>query len=154
MDLPPLIQIAIREKLWDSKSPRDLKDSLLTQGLNEELARQAKWSIDEFEYADTNQTSQGRFAVTPSGSLNPFSTVGKCFGEKCTLETTNDFIKSVGLYSECSALPEPLTLYFLDGPDLSDEYYKDLFRDLQILEKIAPLIEANVLLLGNPRHGY
>ncbi|GEM_PF-6209439 len=73
---------------------------------------------------------------------------------KCTLETTNDFIKSVGLYSECSALAEPLTLYFLDGPDLSDEYYKDLFRDLQILGKIAPLIEANVLLLGNPRHGY
>jgi|GEM_PF-4633322 len=86
MDLPPLIQIAIREKLWDSESPRDLKDSLLRQGLNEELARQAKWSIDEFEYADTNQTSQGRFAVTPSGSLNPFSTVGKCFGENVLLK--------------------------------------------------------------------
>src|SRR5258705_3987822 len=141
MNLPPLIQIAIEEQLWNCRSPRQLREIMVAQGLGDEFSRQARWSIDEFDYAESGGTPDG-FAVTPAGSLNPFSTVGKCLGEKCTAETTNDFIKTVGLYTEFTVLPDPISPYFLEGSQLRDLGYLHFFRQLQILEKVASFIES------------
>jgi hypothetical protein len=153
MNLPPLIQIAIEEKLWSCESPQKLKDKIVSEGLDKECSRQARWSMETFEYADFQEGTSTGFGVTPTGSLNPFSVVGKCSGESCLAQSTNDFIKTVGLYTEFSILPDPISVYFL-STNLTAKNYLDLFLDLKTLEKVAPLIESNVLRLGRPVHDY
>jgi hypothetical protein len=104
MELPPLIQIALKEKLWRQKSVRDLKEAVTSGGLDKEFSDQALWSVEEFEYADEGP-HHGGLGVTPTGSLDPFSGTGKCFGEKCTAETVNDFLKSVGSIQNALLFP-------------------------------------------------
>lgn len=153
MEFPPVLQIIIDERLYDCDSPRTLKDKLSAHDLDKELSHQADWTIEHFQYVDKLRGTAG-LTVTPSGSLDPFSPVGKCFAESCTMETTDVFIKSVGLYTEQSALSDPLTSYFVEDRIRTDEYYDKLFRSLKIFHRLLPLIRSEVILFASPIHRY
>ncbi len=153
MDLPPIIKIALEERLWETNNPQDLKKRLILEGLDKEFSNQADWSISEFRYFDEPDNNAG-FVVTPSGSLNPFSTVAKCFAESCTVEATDDFIKSVGLYSERAVISDPLTGHFVEGHEQNDYCYEGMLRSINILKKLEPLINSGVLLLAKPVRRY
>jgi hypothetical protein len=153
MDLPPLIKIAIEERLWESQSPQALKDKLIREGLDSEFSAQADWTIAQFPYVGEPDSDAG-FVVIPSGSLNPFSPVAKCFAESCTAEATDDFIKSVGLYSERAVISDPLTSHFVEGHERTDYCYESVFRSVKILKKLEPLISSGVLLLATPVRRY
>ena len=151
MDLPPVVQIVVDEELWKIQSPQELKKRFERDGLGNELVRQAEWTVDEFGYAAELDKHPG-IPVVPSGSLNPFSPIGKCFSEACTLEATEDFIKSVGLYTEQSVVSDPLTEHFLENHEHTEYCYEHIWRSVKILEKLRPLLEAKVLSLANPIH--
>ena len=92
MVLPPVMQIAFDEELWSSNSPQELKQRIMADGLKDEFERQGAWSLEEYEYVDSHVLNQGEissapaFSVTPTGTLNPFSPVGKCFSQHCVGE--------------------------------------------------------------------
>lgn len=151
MDLPPVVRVAIDEELWRIKTPQELKIRLDNDGLTPELTRQAEWSVNEFEYVAGLDNRSG-IPVVPSGSLNPCSPIGKCFTETCTLEATEDFIKSVGLYTEQAVVPDPLTAHFLHDHLHTEYCYDHLWRSVKVIEKLKPLLEAQVLLMAHPIH--
>ncbi|HEX6187451.1 MAG TPA: hypothetical protein VFZ40_05190 [Pyrinomonadaceae bacterium] len=155
MELPPLIRLAIDEELWKAQSVRELKHDLTKGGLQEELQAQAEWTNENFAYVDQKERfGDSQYRVSPSGTLNPFTKAIKCFGESCTHRATDDFIKSVGLYSEAAILPDPLTGLFAFESFSNDHIYEDLLRKLRVLRKVVPLIESGVLTFGTPTLRY
>jgi hypothetical protein len=160
MELPPVMRIACDEKLWTSDSPHALKRRIISGGLLEELTRQAMWSLDEHAYVDAKHLSAAarsdrvEFCVVPSATLNPFSPVGKCLSPACAPQASNDFVKTVGLYTEVAVIPDPLTAFFMSESDRDDEEFVILFRHLKVLEEIQPLFEAGVLRVATPVHSY
>lgn len=161
MTLPPVMQIIFDEELWSAASSQALKQKLMKGGLYKELARQGRWSLEEYEYVDASRRSTSGgvangtvFGVTPSGTLNPFSPVGKCFSQGCVEAITDEFIKTVGLYTEVAFLTDPLTTFFTTESERDDEEFAVLFRHLKVLERIAPLFQAQVLRVATPVHSY
>ena len=155
-ELPPLIQIAFDEELWNCASPEALRETLSNDGLGEELSRQARWSVNEFSYVDSRDKalSPSSFIVSPSASLNPFSKVGKCIGESCRTEATSQFMRTAGVYSDVAVLPDPITRHFVNE-SISDAWdYLSLFNDLRTLRQLAPLINSQVIRFSSPQHSY
>lgn len=154
MELPPVIQIALDEELWNVESPQELRDVLIGQGLGEELSRQATWTLENFQYIDDREggdfSGKVDYSFSPSGTLNPFSQYGKCETESCMAESTNDFIKSVGLYSEVAALPDPLSGLLAYDSISEAETNERLLRKLKVLGKVAPLVRSGLLKFGTP----
>lgn len=160
MELPPVIRIAIDEELSTSDSPKALKETILGNGLFNELRRQAEWSLNEHDYVDAakrlrslRRSNTAEFGVVASATLNPFSPAGKCFASGCMDQASEAFIKTVGLYTETAVIPDPLTTFFTSD-SLDDEGFEVLFRHLKILENIRPLFEAGVLRFATPIHRY
>jgi hypothetical protein len=153
--IPPVIQIIFDEEFWRFTSPQELKAQLVSRGILKELQVQAEWTVDNFVFDDMEESAEtGDFVVTPSGSLNPFSRVGKCGAETCRAELADDFIKSVGLYSERAIVPDPITTFFTEEKLLSDRDFNALYNDLKVLHQLKPLIESGVLRLGSPYRKY
>lgn len=127
---------------------------MIGQGLGEELSRQATWTLENFQYIDDREggdfCGKGDYSFSPSGTLNPFSHYGKCEAESCMAESTNDFIKSVGLYSEIAALPDPLSGLLAYDSISEAETNERLLRKLKVLGKVAPLVRSGLLKFGTP----
>ena len=155
MELPPAVKIILDEKLGKGMSPKTLKEAIARRGLEKELRAQANWSVDHFLFADSGDVlATGVFGVTPTGALNPFSPVGKCQQPDCVAQSTDDFIKTVGLYSDFAVVPDPITRYFVGEDSLPDGAYGDLLRDLYVLGQVSPLVKAGVLQFGKPIRYY
>lgn len=156
-DLPPAVQIAVDEKLWDFRSGPELERHLRSRGLIAELRRQARWSRSGFEYADRREDEAPRssdLVVTPSGTLNPFSPVAKCSSPSCRARAAADFIQSVALYSDVAYLPDPLSSPFSDPKKLSGDKAEYLQHRLETLRTVYPLIQAGIVRLASPFRAY
>jgi len=151
MEIPPVIKIALEERLGSYRSARELREAMISADLETELTNQSEWTRDHFEYVDSvDATETTHFTIAPSGALNPFSYVAKCVGESCTVKSVGQFVKAVGLYSETAVIPDPIGAYFQQGKKLKEAHYDVLFRQFRILEQIRPLVESKVLLFGDP----
>lgn len=151
IDFPPVVQILSNVDILSIENAYDLASKFKSEGLFHELKRQAEWSIKEFIYADKKASfKHGNFSFTPSGSLDPFSPLGKCSREACLIESTDDFINTIGLYTDIAYLTDPFTgVFFRESAD-SDVHFDDLFNKLIILKKLLPMINAGILQFRTP----
>lgn len=152
IDIPPALKIAIDERLWRSESASDLRHLLASSGLGKELAAQASWSLEQFTYADSAPSSgDAGSGVTVASVLNPLSSAGKCSNEACRLRAVDDFMQTVALYCDFGIIPDSLTVYFALPDRLHDSGdYDSLFRDLQVLRRLVPLIREGIVRFGSP----
>lgn len=155
-ELPPAIQIAVDERLWDFRSGPELERHLRSRGLIAELRRQARWSRRGFEYADRKDAElpTSDLVVTPSGSLNPFSPVAKCSSPGCRAKATADFLQSVALYSDVAYLPDPLSSPFADPTRLAGDKANYIQHRLETLHTVFPLVQAGIIRLASPFRAY
>ena len=151
-ELPPAIRIAAEEQLWRFEDPAALERYMRSRGLIAELRRQAAWSLSKFPYADRGESavSPSSLVLTPSATLNPFSPVGKCSDPACIARTATDFAQTVALYSEIAFIPDPLSRLLADRSKLTGQKAAELAEQLQVLQKVMPLLEAGVLQLCKP----
>ena len=144
-DLPPALQLVASEKLWAAESPDDVKKRLENSGLRKELARQAQWTLERYNYTPPDQ---GGFVASPSGSLNPFSKAFKCGTRSCRLQSAEDFVKTVALYVDHVVAPDPFTSVFA-GEKIN---YFDLFSLLSVYRYILPIVQEGIFTFTSPVH--
>lgn len=146
-ELPPVLQLAASEKLWAAESPEDLKRRLDSSGLRRELARQAEWTLKEYQYLPPGEDG---FVALPSGSLNPFSTAFKCSSLSCLLQSAEDFVKTIALYVDRLIVPDPFT-GLLAREDLD---YDHLFSLLSVYRYALPLVGEGIFTFVSPVQHY
>lgn len=155
MELPPTIQIAFNEKLCEATAPSQLADVVRSVGLGPELTRQAEWTEKHFAYGTVAQADNPvGFMVAPSSSLNPFSPLGKCRHLPCLIRSTQEFIRTVGIYADVAFLPDPLSPLFSAPGSLDDNRLASVHTALRILGQLEPLVHAGVVRFVSPYHHY
>ena len=145
-DLPPSIRLLLEENIpIPEQAPRTVYE-LLGHDLVHELQRQARWTLDHFDYA-----VKGTAATLPTGALNPFSGVAKCSAHRgCVEESAAHFVQTAGLYSDVVLLPDELT-HILAGHDPKALVWsQQAFRAVTVLKAIAPLIRAGLVRFAPP----
>jgi hypothetical protein len=153
-DLPPVIQIVLDEQLSRFSSSRELAAKIAASDLDKELQRQALWSAEQFAY-DANAAAglPVGFSVAPSISLNPFASTAKCGSTACRAKSNEDFVKTVGLYTDVAFLPDPLTPMLVQN-GVKASHSKEFYEAVKTLQYIMPLVQAGVIRFITPFHHY
>lgn len=142
MNLPPVVQVILRERLYDAQSLSDL-DTRLNRGLGKELERQAAWTASHFKYP--SNLGADVFATTPLASLNPLSTFPRCTHDVCAAERIDTFARMVALYSDHTVVADPFTHVFSADHFHQPEHVFHLVKALKVL---APFLNAEILQFG------
>ncbi|MFN7982429.1 MAG: hypothetical protein U0Q11_11270 [Vicinamibacterales bacterium] len=145
-EIPPVIRLIESEDLLQAGSPSQLESKLKRSGATKELRRQAEWTVSHHEY---RVDAGAGFVVAPSGSLNPFSNSFKCSSLECRLHATDNFVKTLALFTDEVIVPDPVT-----GAFMQDEIdHVRLFKTLAVYRRLQPLVNAGVLSFASPvRH--
>jgi hypothetical protein len=141
MDIPPVVRLLRDENLLNEHSRARLRRRLQA-GLFDELHARAEKSFVKYVYADHFQQPAGRrLVVTPSGALNPF-TRGEPWNARM-------FMGCIALYADRVYVPDVFTRRFLHREGNWEEGLGELMRDLGILRRLLPLIDAGIVRFSN-----
>lgn len=154
-NLPPVIQILKEEKILDLDRPEDLMNKLLDSGLVKDLSIQAEWSCGNFCYIDEQELKfHGDFSITPSSSMSPFHSRGKCCHERCFDDFVDKFAKIIGLYVDRVILADTFTDYFLGENEFPLEFCVDFSNQIRALKRLLPFIDKGIISFANPSQAY
>jgi len=152
VELPPSIELVLREIDIGYASPYEFVDSLIKTGLAKDLYQQADFTRTRWQYADQKDQRRGVFKLCPGGTVNPFDKWGKCIDPACSDAYARRFARTVGLYAEQIVVADPLTPMILNfeeevlapaaGPMM-------LFSTSIKLKRLEPLLRAGVILFGS-----
>ena len=149
IELPPTVELLLSESA-QSISSRDELERKFRGGFLKELQAQAQFSLDKWEYAETqHESSIGKLVVVPSGVLNPFTHMQKCANKLCRIDNAQVFARSVGLYSDRVLVPDIFTSAVLHSDD-AKHASENLFEELCVLNELLPLLRAGVLRFSRP----
>lgn len=112
-----------------------------------ELKRQGEWAVHNYDYPTGERVG---FLACPSGSLNPFSGVGKCGALPCRMKSADEYVKTVALYTDSAQVPDPLTGAFASDDKVN---VAQLHSQLAVLKHLLPLVDAGVIRFASPRLG-
>lgn len=150
MDLPPTIELLLTEDLEAMSSSTQLSSSLGVD-FAKEVHRQAEWTRSQFRYG---QPEAGGFVTAPAGLLNPLSDVGKPRSVRERVHSyTDEFARSVALYSDVVVLPDIATVLFAEYSDHITHHdcghVDDIFSAIIALRRLEPFIRAGVIRFAN-----
>ena len=153
--LPPVIQILRDEGILNLQSDQDFISRLTDPGLIKDLSKQSEWTLNNFKYADNQQSSSlGEFHVIPTGSMNPFSPIGKCSNPTCHIPYVDNFIKTIGLYTDKAYIVDPITTLF-QHTDYSDISHLLNFKNcISTLKTLLSLVDAGIINFISPVRRY
>lgn len=141
LDLPPVIGLLISEKLHEVDTPQALARRLTDHGLVKDLTDQASRTFGQYRYEEDRLPGDNQLLLTPSASMDPFSSIGKCTDRKCRIGFADSFLRSLGLYADKIAVTDFFTGVFLDDTVVADE----LYTELAVLRRLLPLITHRIL---------
>ena len=148
--IPPVVRVLLAESFEGIHTGPAIRRRL--KPLMRDLKAQAAWSLDNHNYFDPHAGGgPSRFILRPSGALDPFSPLEVCAGVRCRFNTAEQFARSVGLLADTVVLPDVFTPYFIDTDSLDDLTARRLMRDIVVLERLKPLIEAGVIRFNDLR---
>jgi len=150
-ELPPVIQILKDEGVLNLESDQDFISRLTDPGFIKDLSNQSEWTLQNFKYAgDKESSSQGEFNVIPTGSMNPFSPIGKCSNPTCHATYLDNFIKTIGLYTDKAYIVDPLTTFFHNVDYSNISYLLSVKNRISTLKTLLPLVDAGIIEFLSP----
>lgn len=146
-NLPPVIRILLSERKHLLST--DFEKSI--RRLIPELRRQAKWTLDNFDYEkNLAAKSFGAFATLPAAATDPFTRYGACAGLECRGEAAKTFCRTIGLYADTAILTDHFTAHLSFKQRFSPEDYWRFSSDLMVLWILEPLIKAGIIRFRSP----
>jgi hypothetical protein len=153
--LPPVIQILRDEDVLNLESDQDFISRLTDPGFIKDLSNQSQWTLDNFKYADDQESSSlGEFHVIPTGSMNPFSPIGKCSNPSCHVLYLDNFIKTIGLYTDKAYIVDPITTFFQHTNHSNILDLLSFKNHISTLKTLLPLVDAGIINFLSPVRRY
>ncbi len=147
--IPPSIKLLIEEDLGDLTKPEDF--SRRYRRLAKELAQQAEWSYEHFDYFDERSKSPGPLVVTASSGLNPFSPHGLCDSPACRIHAANQVARTLGLYADVVTIPDSFSYALADTTKPTPSQLRWLATLIRVLRELAPMMRAGVIRFWSGR---
>ena len=173
VELPPTIALLLDELKGDFKDAMSLRAELQRSGLTTELGRQAAYTVRHWQYAGQKGHSSLIAPISPSATLDPFSTSGKCEDPRCRSLMARTFARTMGLYAETITITDRFSGLFC-GPRTSEPFAAGslapisnqsidsglkalseydaaiLLPALTALRELEPLVRAGIIRFGSP----
>jgi len=141
--IPPAIRLLAEQDLSYFSSPRDLFKQY--NRIAKEVASQAEWTCENFDYFDHKSKQPGSLIITASGGLNPFSEHDICSQPACRTHAALQIARTLGLYADVVLIPDVLSYSLADMRKPTHAQMEWILTQMLVVKVLYPLIEAGVI---------